>query len=160
MDDQLGTRIARLEALEEIRALKARYAEVCDTGYDPERMRPLFTADAFWDGGERFGRYEGVDAICGFFADVSTQITWALHYMVAPVVEVSEDLRTATASWYLLEPCTIATDDGPRAMLIMGRYADTYRREPDGWKISGLSLDCQTISPLDEGWVSKPFWNE
>jgi SnoaL-like domain len=41
--------------------LKARYADVCDTGYDPDRMRPLFTADAYWDGGERFGRYEGVD---------------------------------------------------------------------------------------------------
>ena len=93
MDETLEARIGRLEAIEEIRALKARYAEVCDTGYDPDRMRPLFAADAFWDGGERFGRYEGVDAICGFFADVSSQITWALHYMVAPVVEVSDDLR-------------------------------------------------------------------
>ena len=160
MDDDLETRVARLEAIEDIRALKARYADVCDTGYDPERMRPLFTSDAFWDGGERFGRYEGADAICGFFADVSSRITWALHYMIAPVVEVSDDLQTASAGWYLLEPCTVATDDGPRAMLIVGRYADSYRREQDGWKISGLSLDCQAISPLDEGWVRRPFYDE
>ncbi len=160
MDDALETRIARLGAIEEIRVLKARYADVCDTGYDPERMRPLFTADAFWDGGERFGRHEGVDAICGFFADVSSQITWALHYMIAPAIEVADDLQSATGSWYLLEPCTMATEDGPRAMLIMGRYVDTYRHEADGWKISGLTLDCQAISPLDEGWVARPFLGE
>ena len=46
-------------------------------------MVPLFTQDAVWDGG-RFGRYEGIDAICGFFA-ASPPIAWALHYMIAPV---------------------------------------------------------------------------
>ena len=85
MTKSLEARIGRLEAVEEIRVLKARYADVCDTGYDPERMAPFFTDDAVWDGGERFGRYEGLDAIRGFFAGVSSQITWALHYMVAPV---------------------------------------------------------------------------
>ena len=160
MDENLEARVARLEAIEDIRALKARYADVCDTGYDPDHMRPLFTEDAFWDGGPRFGRYEGVDAVCGFFRDVSSQITWALHYMVAPVIEVSDDLQSATGSWYLLEPCTMTTDDGPRAVVITGRYADSYRREANGWKISGLTLDCQTISPLDEGWVRRPFLGE
>ena len=63
-------------------------------------------------------------------------IVWALHYIVAPLIEVADDGRTATGSWYLLEPCTIATEAGPRAMLISGRYADRYRLEPDGWKFS------------------------
>ena len=53
--------------------LKARYADVCDTGYDPVRMRPFFTEDAVWDGGPRFGRYEGVDAVCEFFAGISSR---------------------------------------------------------------------------------------
>jgi hypothetical protein len=160
MDAELERRIARLEAIEAIRELKARYADVCDTGYDPVRMRPFFTEDAVWDGGRRFGRYEGVDAVCGFFAGISSEITWALHYMVAPIIDVAPDGDTATGSWYLLEPCTIATADGPRAMVITGRYADRYRLEPDGWKFVEVKLDCQTISPLDEGWARKPFWNE
>jgi SnoaL-like domain len=160
MGAELESRIARLEAIEAIRVLKARYADVCDTGYDPMRMRPFFTEDAVWDGGLRFGRYEGVDAVCGFFAGISSEITWALHYMVAPIIDVAPDGHTATGSWYLLEPCTIATDDGPRAMVITGRYADRYRLETDGWKFSEVKLDCQTISPLDEGWARKPFWNE
>ena len=110
MTESPEARIARLEAVEEIRVLKARYADVCDTGYDPDRMAPFFTDDAVWDGGERFGRYEGIDEIRGFFAGVSSQITWALHYMIAPVIEVSEDGQTATGSWYLLEPCTMTTE--------------------------------------------------
>jgi len=160
MDADAAARLDRLEAVEEIRVLKARYADVCDTGYDPVGMRPFFTDDAVWDGGPRFGRYEGVDAVCEFFAGVSSLITWALHFMIAPIVEVAEDGLTATGSWYLLEPCTIATDDGPRAIVITGRYADQYRKEPDGWKFSEVVLDCQTISPLDEGWAQKPFYNE
>lgn len=157
MGDDLDRRVARLEAVEAVRVLKARYADVCDTGYDPVRMRPLFTDDAVWDGGSRFGRYEGVDAICDFFAAVSSQITWALHYMIAPIVEIADDGESARGSWYLLEPCTMTTPEGPRAMLLMGRYADRYRRTEDGWKIAELVLDCQTITPLDEGWVRTPF---
>jgi hypothetical protein len=160
VDEELGRRLDRLEAIEDIRTLKARYADVCDTGYDPVRMRPFFTTNAVWDGGSRFGRHEGIEAVCGFFAGVSSQITWALHYMIAPIIEIADDGETATGSWYLLEPCTIATDEGSRAMVITGRYADRYRLEPDGWKFSEVVLDCQTISPLDEGWARKPFWNE
>ncbi len=154
------SRLDRLEAIEDIRVLKARYADVCDTGYDPVRMRPFFTEDTVWDGGPRFGRHEGIDAVCEFFAGVSGLITWALHYMIAPIIDVADDGLTATGSWYLLEPCTIMTDAGPEAMVITGRYADRYRKEADGWKFSEVVLDCQTISPLDQGWARKPFWNE
>jgi len=157
MDD---TRLAKLEAAEQIRHLKARYAAVCDTGYSPDRMVPLFTEDAVWDGGERFGRHEGMDAIYRFFDGVSSQIVWALHYMVAPIVEVADDLETATGSWYLWQPCTLVTDDGPRAVWLTGTYADRYRLVDAGWRFSEVKLDCQTISPLEEGWVRQPFLGE
>ena len=159
MTKSLEARIGRLEAVEEIRVLKARYADVCDTGYDPERMAPFFTDDAVWDGGERFGRYEGLDAIRGFFAGVSSQITWALHYMVAPAIEVADDLETAIGSWYLWQPCTVVGEQGPQAVWLTGLYADRYRREEDGWRFSEVVLDCQTVSPFEDGWVRRPFWN-
>jgi len=160
MTDDLAARVARLEAAEQIRQLKARYANVCDTGYDPDRMLPLFTSDAVWDGGARFGRYEGIDAVYGFFRDVSGQIVWALHYMIAPIVEVSDDLETATGSWYLWQPCTVVGEGGPQAVWLTGRYADRYRREDGVWKFSEVLLDCQTISPFEEGWALRPFWND
>jgi hypothetical protein len=156
----LETRMAKLEAAEQIRELKARYAAVCDTGYLPARMVPLFTEDAVWDGGERFGRHEGIDAIYRFFDGVSGRITWALHYMVAPIVEIADDLVTATGSWYLWQPCTLVTEAGPQAVLLTGTYADRYQKEAEDWKFSEVKLDCQTISPIEEGWVRRPFWGE
>ena len=160
MSEDLAARVARLEAIEAIRELKERYADVCDTGYDPVKMRPFFTEDAVWDGGPRFGRYEGVDAICDFFAGISSTITWALHYMIGSTINVADDGQTATGSWYLLEPCTFATDDGPRSIVVTGRYADRYRLEDDGWKFSEVLLDVQTVAALDEGWAKKPFFGE
>ena len=160
MTNELEHRIAKLQAAEEIRHLKARYADVCDTGYDPERMVPFFTRDAVWDGGERFGRHEGIDAIYGFFAGVSSQIVWALHYMIAPIIEVADDLQTASGSWYLWQPCTVVGEQGPQAVWLTGRYADRYQHEADGWKFSEVRLDCQTVSPFEEGWVRRPFLGE
>jgi hypothetical protein len=160
MNEDLERRVVKLEAAEAIRRLKARYARVCDTGYEPDRMVPLFTKDAVWDGGERFGRYEGIDAIYGFFTSVSSQIVWALHYMVAPAIEVNDDLETATGSWYLWQPCTIVAEQGARAVWLTGTYADRYRNDAGVWKFAEVRLDCQTITPFEEGWVRRPFWNE
>ena len=124
MTESLEARVARLEAVEEIRVLKARYADVCDTGYDPDRMLPFFTQDAVWDGGERFGRYEGIDAIYGFFRGVSSQITWALHYMIAPVIEVSDD---GDGNRQLVP---LAALHGGRSRRAPGRLADGALRGP------------------------------
>jgi SnoaL-like domain len=160
MAGELEGQIARLQAVEDIRRLKAAYARICDTGYEPDRMVPLFTGDAVWDGGDRFGRYEGVDEIYGFFDGVRRQIIWALHYIVCPLIDVAADLDTATGSWYLWQPCTIVGEGGPRAVWITGTYADRYRREGDGWKFSEVMLDCQSVSPLEEGWVRQRFMND
>ena len=157
--EELAQTVARLQAAEDIRHLKARYARVCDTGYTASEMVPLFTKDAVWDGG-RFGRYEGIDAICAFFDGVSADITWALHYMIAPVIEVNDDLVTASGTWYLWQPCTVVGSEGPRAVWLSGGYADRYRKQDGAWKFSEVLLDCQTISPIEEGWARKPFWNE
>ena len=43
MGDDLGQRIARLEATEEIKKLKSRYAQACDDNYNPETMRTIFS---------------------------------------------------------------------------------------------------------------------
>ena len=157
--NELERTVAKLQAAEEIRKLKARYAAVCDTGYSPDRMVPLFTKDAVWDGG-KFGRHVGIDAIYAFFDGVSRDIVWALHYMIAPIVEVDDDLESATGSWYLWQPCTVVAPEGPRAVWLTGTYADRYRKEDGAWRFSEVKLDCQTISPIDEGWVRKPFWDE
>lgn len=160
MVDGLERRIARLEAAEEIRHLKARYAHACDTGYDPDRIVELFTEDATWDGGERLGSYRGRAAIWSFFDRVRHQFVWALHYMVAPVIEVAEDIESATGSWYLWQPCTLKNGDSVEAVWFSGIYRDRYRCEQGLWKISHLQLTVSTITPYDEGWARRPFRGE
>lgn len=150
----LELRVGKLEAAEEIRSLKARYAKACDDGYQPAAMAPLFTEDAVWtDVTGRFGTHDGRDAICDFFAGVSSQIAWALHYMVAPAIEVDDDLINATGTWYLWQPCTI---DG-EAIWLAGTYLDRYRKESDGWKMARLELTLETMTSFNEGWVAKQF---
>ena len=62
----LDRRIRRLEDLEAIKQLKARYAALCDANYDADGLAALFTADAVWDGGQ-LGKSEGREAIRQFF---------------------------------------------------------------------------------------------
>ena len=152
-------RLGKLQAAEDIRHLKARYARICDTGYSPEAMGPLFTEDAVWEGG-RFGRHDGRRAICDFFAGVSKDITWAMHYMINPVIEVDDDLVNAKGSWYLWQPCTLATPDGPKAIWMSSLYADRYRNEGGTWRFSDMKVTLETMTPFDEGWVKRPFLGE
>lgn len=155
--DDLARRVAQLEAAEEIRRLKAVYAEVCDDRYDPERMVPLFERDAVWES-DRFGTHRGIDEIYAFFAGVSADIVWALHYMVAPIVEVGGDLETATGRWYLMMPCTMRAGEGTEAAWLTGTYADRYRRGADGrWRFAHVKLTTECIAPYDAGWARVPF---
>ena len=156
----LRTRSRKLQAAEDIRHLKARYARVCDTGYKPEGMAPLFTKDAVWDGG-RFGRYEGIDAICGFFDGVSADIVWALHYMIAPVIEVAR--RPRQRERHLVPLAALHRRRAGRARRPSGSRAATptatARRTAPGSSAEVL-LDVQTIAPYEDGWVRRPFWND
>jgi hypothetical protein len=154
----LETQVGKLLAAEEIKKLKAVYADACDDDYNPARMRAeVFTEDATWEGGT-FGRFEGIDEICEFFANVSSSITWALHYMIAPAITVADDLQTATGSWYIWMPFTAAAEGGgSHAAWVAGRYYDEYRREAEGWRISNLKADIQIMSPYDDGWVKTPM---
>ena len=43
----LEQRISRIESLEAIKQLKARYCEVCDDDHNPDEIVTLFTAMAF-----------------------------------------------------------------------------------------------------------------
>ena len=70
-------------------ALKARYADVCDTGYDAGAHAFRSSRDAVWDGGQRFGRYEGIDAIARFFARCRARspgrcTTWSRRSSTSP----------------------------------------------------------------------------
>jgi uncharacterized protein (TIGR02246 family) len=154
----LEARLRRLEDIEAIRQLKAEYCAACDDGYDPDRLAPLFTADAVWDGGRTFGRVEGRDGIHRHFAGASARITIARHQVMNPIVEIDpDDGDRATGHWLLFQPCTAAGPDGEQAVWLAATYADVYRRVDGRWLIASTSIDVAFFSPHDRGWVDQRF---
>ncbi len=153
MNPNVEERLARLEAVEQIRALKMNYARLCDAGYPISELARIFAANAIWDGGKAFGRYEGWPEIQEFFSNAIRRIEWAMHYTVAGDINLGEDRRTATGTWYLWQPMTL--DDTP--VWLMGRYQDEYVNVDDRWIYTSLILDVQTVTPIDKGWVTERF---
>lgn len=142
-------RIERLEAIETIRALKARYFRLIDTK-QWDALPDLFSEDLkivspdgkIWlEGGAAyakslaFGLAEAVSCHQGFTAEI----------------EVT-DSNAATGIW-AMQDVIEWTDRHPRegwkAILGRGHYHETYRREGGQWRIATLSL---TRLSLDITW--------
>ncbi len=156
--DTLAARVQRLEDVEAIKLLLTRYAQGADRGNDVDIMVPLFAPDGVWDGGERFGRYAGREAIREFLAGSQAFIGWTLHYMVSPSVEVADDGRSAQAFWYLWETATMPDPKGgaPEAFWIGGTYdSDLVKLTSGDWKFKRLALQLKLLSPYSEGWAKK-----
>lgn len=150
MAEDLEARVRRLEDIEAIRLLKARYCDLCDRGYDADGLMELFTEDAVWDGG-LFGRYEGTRRIRRFFEATGEIVRFAKHYVTNSVIEVDGD--GATGRWYLLQTATMPSEAGDRAVWGAARYDERYRRTPGGWKFTSVALEWDFWTPHDEGWV-------
>jgi ketosteroid isomerase-like protein len=156
----LEARIRRLEDIESVKQLKARYCAACDDGYDADRLAALFTVDAVWDGGRTFGVAEGRDAIHRHFRGASKRVTIARHQVMNPIIEVDGD--RATGHWLLFQPCTNAGPDGEQAMWLAATYADEYARTGDadvdgGWLIARTLIDVAFFTAYDPGWVEQRF---
>lgn len=151
----LERRVQHLEDIEAIKLLKARYADACDRGYDADALASLFAVDAIWDGGT-FGRYEGREAIRTFFQGVSSDIPFAMHYMINPIIAVDGD--AATGKWHLFQTCTFA--EGNQAIFGAARYDEEYRRIDGAWLFWRLALISSFWTPYEDGWVKRPFMQD
>ena len=144
----LEDRIQRLEDIEALKVLKSRYAEYCDDNYNPDLLASLFTQDAIWDGGA-LGRVEGRDAIRELFAGAPAMLSFAIHHVTNPALEVDGD--HCTGHWLLWQPCTLAAGD--QAVWIAGNYRDEYRRVDGKWLFSKVTFRPTMMSPYEAGWA-------
>ena len=153
----LAARIQRLEDIEAVKWLIVQYARGADRHNDVDIMLPLFADDAIWDAGERFGRYEGKEAIRQFLLGSCSFIGWTLHYMVSPAVKIADDGKTAQAFWYLWETANMpnAATHEPEAMWIGGTYDTTLVKEDGEWKFKYVNLNIRLLSPYTEGWAKR-----
>lgn len=144
----LEHKVAWLVALEQIRRVIALYARAGDANNDPQAMSALLTNDARWSCAG-FGSFVGRTQITTELARIGRErILWSLHYPVAPIIDLAEDLQSAEAFWWLWELTTLRDEQGVDARNWLGAtYQADFVQAADGWKIQNLELDIKTIVP-------------
>lgn len=154
-------RLARLEAMEAIRALKARYAALADAKYTPgyerqgdEEMRRVawqqalcFTEDATWEAGDGFGNaLTGREQLHEWFQ--RSPWCFAVHYYGSPEFDI--DGTEAHARWRLWQ--LALRKDTREAVLLAATTEESYRRESDeAWRCSRMRFVGLHLTPLGHG---------
>ena len=153
-------RLQRLEDIEAIQQLIARYARAVDHNGDPALVAPLFTEDAVWHC-EGIGHWETRAGIVREIRpNCTTFMPWAMHYMTQPDIEVGADGLSAASRHYLWELGKVTTEGGKpegggptEDTWIGGWYDSRYRKEGGTWKFARIDLTLKLFSP-----AARPAW--
>ena len=166
--DALELRLRRMEASEAIRNMIAAYAIGADRKNDPAILGPLFASDATWEL-DGVAKYTGREVIAAGLSGLAEDfVTWSLHYMVSPLIEVDDAALTATCRWYLWELCTM-NQNGATADTWYGGWYDSRLSVHEGvWKFDWVKLEPRLAAANDAPWSGKildeacvpPSWNE
>lgn len=156
--DDIAERLARLEGVEAIRALKARYAALADAKYTPlcqrlagtelERVArdqaQCFTEDAVWAGGNSFGGdLCGRDQLAKWF--MRSPWRFAMHYYTSAQVEVQGD--QGHAKWRLWQ--LAIREENADAIVLAASTQERYRRDVDGqWRCCFMQFEQIHMSSL------------
>lgn len=145
-----GPELARLEAIEAIRRLKALYCRFADRGYDAAgddaaAFAALFADDAVWQG----GKGEPVVGPAAIEARFATFRPFGFHFVTDGVIDVNADAAHATARWSALAPAT--THEG-QALWIAGTYDDAFMHTPAGWRFERVRFTAAFRARYDDGW--------
>ncbi len=143
----LERRVQRLEDIEAIRVLKARYCAACDDDHNPDTLGPLFAADAIWEA-TGVGRAEGRAAIQKLLGDIgkSGRIRNSAHHAMNPIIEVDGD--SATGHWRLIMLYTgIRADGSLHYTRIIGWYRERYVRIEGTWLFAHLYCEVEENAP-------------
>lgn len=147
----LEQRLRTLEDIEAIRQLKARYCAACDDDHNPETLAGLFHHDAVWEATSN-GRFEGIDAIRGFFTALraSGRIRRSAHHAINPVIEVDGD--EARGHWRLIMLYSTELSSGDvQHLRIIGWYREQYRRRGGEWRFQSLYCEVEEHDPYPVG---------
>lgn len=130
----LEERISRLEDIEAIRSLQARYQRCLDTR-DFDGLAECFTEDAVSSYGNGSMSYSGRDAILEFLRGAMTLDMPSSHLIHGGEIDV-RDNSTASAKWYLEDYLL----HRKYKMKLHGTaiYDVDYVKSDNGWKIKAI----------------------
>jgi hypothetical protein len=151
--EELEARLRKLEDIEEIKKLQARYAYLVDT-FQADKVPDLF-ADDFIMELEGKGTFTSKDEVLMIFRGMAKWYSMTCHQTTTPYIEVDGD--RAKATWYLFGPFTRETREGSMAVWEGGRYDNEYVRERGQWKFSRWSFKFSMHTPYEDGWVKTPM---
>lgn len=141
--DQLETRLRKLEDVEAIRRLKARYLACCDLK-DPQGMRDCFASGLVRIDYGEIGVFENRDQLAVIFEQLGCHPHIVeMHHGVNPQIDVLDETQ-ARGTWGLhyqmINTCScVITQLG-------AHYEDEYRKIDGHWKISATR--CVVTSTL------------
>lgn len=132
-DLNIEDRIRRLEDIEAIRALKARYLACCDAK-DPDGVRACFADGPITIEYGPIGSFETADDLVAVYTEIACHEHMVeMHHGVNPRIELTGG-DSAHGRWNVHYQL-INTRDMTLTQLA-GEYRDEYRRTPAGWRIS------------------------
>lgn len=135
---ELEKRITRLEDIEAIKQLKARYCHICDDTHNPATIASVFAEDGIWESDD-FGRAQGHRDIRALFSSFRELFTFSQHNISNPVIQVND--TRATGIWYIMGPWTIAENN--KKIWMAARYDDDYVKINGEWKYQHLRVDLR-----------------
>jgi hypothetical protein len=147
----LTQRVQRLEDIEAIKDVTARYATAVSKGWngktlDLEAIPSIFTTDVHWESKSMGITADGVDAIVADLPESTAMVQLSMHSFVNPVITIDAD--TAAGNWLMCIAAIIGDD--PRAVYLSADM--TYARTGDGWRIRsvdihyGMFLSAKTLA--------------
>jgi hypothetical protein len=147
-DSDIERRLRRLEDIEAIRQLKARYFFCCDRK-DPEGMRACFVDGRMHVDYGAMGTYDNADAIVQIFRDIGCHPHMVeMHHGVNPQIEIIDE-SSARGSWSL-HYFLINTQTKGLTQL-GGYYEDGYRKVGEAWKIASTKFVATSTLALELG---------
>ena len=146
--EQLRAEVQRLQDIESIKQLKARYCQLVDTKEWDRWATEILTEDyrLEGEGAVHEGRDDVVAFVSSSLADART-----VHHCHTPVITIAGP-DTATGVWAMQDHVHMTLDGAPFAFRGAGHYHEEYVRTADGWRIRStvatrLSVDLLPVSP-------------
>ena len=145
----LEQRIKRLEDIEAVKDVTARYADAVNKGWngktiDLAAIASVFAADARYEIRDMGIATAGVDAIIASLPRSTSMVEFSMHAFLSPVITLDGD--TASGSWLMWIASVI--DNAPRAVYMSADM--TYTRTDQGWRIQTVDIHYGLRLPPDE----------
>ena len=146
--DDLSSRVRRLELIELAKTATINYARACDRKAVDELRTNVFTGDAVLHTSSR--DFTGIDAVAGFYEHSFAEMGARRHFLTNQVADVDDDERVHIESYFFF----VSAD--ARSVIGWGQYRDIVVVGDDGPRISDKTIALDVRTDLSTGWAMSP----